>query len=137
MSLATPAVFLRRVLAADAAISAASGLAMALGAGLASRWLGLPAPLLQFAGASCLPFALGVAWLALRPRPPRAGVCTVIVINALWALECLALAAGAGVEPSAFGIGFLLLQAIVVAGLAELEFMGLRRLAQPRSLAAA
>ena len=72
-----PVTFLRRVLFADAAISGASALAMLAGANLAARPLGLPPALLMAAGASLLPFTLGVLWLAARPRTPRGGVWLV------------------------------------------------------------
>jgi hypothetical protein len=122
-----PLDFLRRVLFADAAISAASGLALLAGASLGGRLLGLPPALLRVAGASLLPFALGVVWLATRARTPRAGVWLVIALNALWAIDALALVFSGWVAPNAFGVAFLIAQAAVPAALAELEWIGLRR----------
>jgi hypothetical protein len=133
---ASATLFLRRVLWLDAAFSAAGGLVMALGANAFGRVLGLPAPLLMAAGASLLPFTLGVAWLARRETPPRAGVWSVIAINVAWALECLLLPLAGWVEPNALGIAFLSLQALAVALLAELEFIGLRRTRQAPTRAA-
>ena len=127
--------FLRRVLFADAAISGATGLVMLAGASLAARPLGLPPALLLAAGASLLPFALGVLWLATRAAPPRPGVWLVIAINVLWALDALGLLFFGAMTPTTLGIAFLLAQALVPAALAELEHVGLRR-AQARLIAA-
>ena len=84
-----PSTFLRRVLFADAAISGVSGLLMALGAGQLSALLGLPEPLLRYAGLALLPWAALVAWLALRDAPPRVAVGAVILGNLLWAADCV------------------------------------------------
>ena len=54
-------------------------------------------------------------------------VWTIIVGNAVWALDCLALALLGFVEPSALGVVFLIAQAAAVAGFAELQYFGLRR----------
>lgn len=130
-----PVTFLRRVLFADAAISGASALAMLAGANLAARPLGLPPALLMAAGASLLPFTLGVLWLAARPRTPRGGVWLVIALNLLWAIDALALLFSGWLGPTMLGVAFLVAQAVVTVSLAELEFVGLRR-AQDRFAAA-
>jgi hypothetical protein len=130
-----PVTFLRRVLFADAAISAACGLAMLAGASLAARLLGLPPALLVAAGASLLPFTLGVLWLATRQRTPRAGVWLVVALNLLWAIDALALLFSGRLAPTTLGVAFLVAQAVVTVALAELEFVGLRR-AQDRFAAA-
>ena len=135
MSPREPVTFLRRVLFADAAISGASGLAMLAGAGFAARLLGLPPALLIAAGASLLPFTLGVLWLAARPGTPRPGVWLVIALNLLWAIDALALLFSGWLAPTTPGVAFLVAQAVVTAALAELEFVGLRR-AQSRVAAA-
>jgi len=62
--------FLRRVLFADAAISAASGLVMLAGASLGGRLLGLPPALLMAAAASLLPNAFGLAFLIAQAAAP-------------------------------------------------------------------
>src|SRR5690606_31144341 len=66
--------FRRRVLLLDAVASGVTGVLMLAGSGVLEGWLGLPAMLLLMAGASLLPFAALVAWLALRERISRAGV---------------------------------------------------------------
>lgn len=120
--------FLRRVLAADAVTSAAAGLLMLSAAGALSGPLGLPEALLRGAGLVLLPFAAGVAWLAARPSLPRAGIWAVIVANALWAVDSVLLLAGGWVAPTGLGWAFVLVQALAVAGFAELQWLGLRRM---------
>ncbi len=119
--------FLRRVLIADAAASAATGLLMLVGAVPLEQWLALPAGLLRAAGASLLPFAAIVAWLALRDTISRAGVWAVIALNAIWVVDSVALLFTDWVQPAMLGYAFVLAQAGAVAVLAELEYLGLRR----------
>ena len=119
--------FLRRALIADAVASAATGLLMLVAAGRLEQWLALPADLLRAAGASLLPFAAIVAWLGLRETISRAGVWTVIALNALWVIDSVALLFTSWVQPALLGYAFVLAQAAAVAVLAELEYVGLRR----------
>jgi hypothetical protein len=122
-----PTPFLRRVLFADAGISAAVGALMAAGAGPLQRLTGLPATLLIPAGLALLPYAAYLVWAATRPTLPRAAVWVPIVLNALWAVDCALVALGGVYAPGAFGLVFLAVQAVTVLVFAELEFIGLRR----------
>ena len=126
MSVSVP-TFLRRVLALDAVLSAAMGAVMVLAVAPLSSLLGLPASLLTWAGLSLLPFAAFVGWLATRELPPRAALWAVVVCNALWTLDSLALLASGWIEPTLLGKVFVVFQALIVAVLAELQFFGLRR----------
>ena len=119
--------FLRNVLLLDAATCVASGLLMSLGAAPLASMLVLPAVLLREAGLILLPFAAFVLFTATRERMPRGLVWCVIVANALWTLDCIALLLSGWVSPNALGTAFVLVQAIAVAVLAELEFFGLKR----------
>ena len=119
--------FVRRILVADALISGATGLLMLTGSGLLEALLGVPSALLQYAGASLLPFAVAVAWLARRDDISRVGVWAVIAANALWAADSVVLLFTGWVEPTTLGYAFIVFQALVVAGLAELQYVGLRR----------
>ena len=121
--------FLRRVLLADAAASGLTGLMMALGADAPlAGLLGVPAALLRYAGLALLPFAGFVLWLATREAAvPRLAVWVVILGNALWAVDSLALLLSGWIAPTALGIGFVAAQALAVAVLAELQYVGLRR----------
>jgi hypothetical protein len=119
--------FVRQVLVADAAISGATGLLMLAGSGFLEALLGVPSALLRYAGAALLPFAVAVAWLARRDEVSPAGVWAVIAANALWAVDSVVLLFTGWVAPTMLGYGFIVFQAVVVAALAELQYVGLRR----------
>ncbi|MGE0726318.1 MAG: hypothetical protein AB7O45_18235, partial [Alphaproteobacteria bacterium] len=89
--------------------------------------LGLPAALLRGAGIVLLPFAALVAWLGTRREVARGAVWAVVVVNALWAIDSIVLLLTGWVAPTGLGIAFVVFQAVVVAGFAELQWMGLRR----------
>jgi hypothetical protein len=118
--------FLRAVLWADAASCAGTALLQLAGAAVLAPMLGLPTGVLQasaFILCGVAPFA---AWLARRDPPWRAGVLFLAVGNALWVLACLALLF-TGAAGTAAGQAWLVLQAVAVGVLAELEFTAVRR----------
>jgi hypothetical protein len=119
------ATFLRRALLVDAATCVGTGALLALGSAPLAGLLGLPAPLLFWAGLSLFPCAAVMAWVALRTPLPRPGAWLVILGNAAWVAGSLAVLAL--FSPTALGWAFVIAQAVVVAALAELEYVGLRR----------
>jgi hypothetical protein len=119
--------FVRRILVADAILSGATGVIMLAGSGVLEGLLGVPATLLRYAGASLLPFAMVVTWLARRDDVSTAGVWAVIAANALWALDSVVLLFTGWVAPTALGYTFIVFQAALVALFAELQYVGLRR----------
>ncbi len=122
-----PTVFLRRVLWADAIVSAVVGAVMALGATALQSLLGLPSSLLALAGVALFPYAAYVAWLATQRAAPRAAVWLPIVVNIVWAIECSFVLFSAGLHPTWLGEGFVAMQIVTVLLFAELEFIGLKR----------
>jgi hypothetical protein len=124
-----PSRFLRRVLLVDAATCVATGALLALDAALLSRLLGLPQALLFYAGASLFPCAALMLWVALREPLSRAGAWIVVAGNAAWVAASVALLFAAA--PTGLGSAFVIAQALAVALLAELEFIGLRKSLQP------
>jgi hypothetical protein len=121
-------MFLHRVLLADAVASGATGALCVLAPGALARWFGLPAGLLAGAGVVMLLWAATLAWLALRQAgPPRKAVAAIAVLNAIWVVDSLLLLAIPGwVAPTTLGVVFVLAQAVVVADLALLQWLGLR-----------
>ncbi|MEO8155781.1 MAG: hypothetical protein ABI605_22170 [Rhizobacter sp.] len=119
--------FLRRVLAADALISGVVGAVVALGGTGLQSWLHLPVGLLVPAGLGLLGYAAWVVWLSRQDSVPRAAVWFAIACNLVWAVDCVATAAGPWFEPNLLGEVFLGVQVVTVLVLAELEFVGLRR----------
>ena len=121
-----PTPFLRRVWWADAAVSAIVGVAMAAAAAPLGELIGLPERLLAMAGLSLLPYVAFLAWLATRAAVPRAAAWLPVLLNVVWAIDCIAV-----VETRASAgtllVAFLAVQVLTVLAFAELEFMGLRR----------
>src|SRR5262245_366110 len=126
MSFTRSPYFLRVVLLIDAAVSAATGLLLALGGGFLEPWIGVPALLTRGAGVSLLPFAAIVAYVAMRPTLSQPAVWAVIVYNVLWTIDSLALLVSGSVSPTALGYAFVVAQALAVGVLAELQYIGLR-----------
>jgi hypothetical protein len=120
---------LRNVLRVDAASCVATGLASIVGASKLSGALGLPEPLLEGAGISLLLFALLILYAAARVPGARWPAWLVVLGNTVWVLDSVLLMLSDTVAPTALGLGYIALQAGLVALLAELEFSGLRKLA--------
>jgi hypothetical protein len=118
---------LRLAFYADAAGSGAVGLLTLLGGAALAGPLGLPAGLLQGAGAICLAWAGLMAWLGGREVLTAWGVWGVIGLNLVWVADSLLLLASGWVAPTGLGIAFVLAQAAAVLGFSALQWAGLRR----------
>ena len=115
-----------RLLVADALISGVTGLAMIGAAGAVEPVLNIPAAFTRTAGVALLPFA-AMVWYFSRPgRLTRAKVWTVIGLNFAWVAASILVLLGGIIEPTTVGIAFVVFQAVVVAALGELQFLGLR-----------
>jgi hypothetical protein len=119
--------FLRRVLLVDAASCAGMGLGMIAFNDLLARILQLPAQLLSEAAIVLLPFAAFLAFVASRPTPARFAVWAIIVLNVIWVVDSIVLLFTGWVAPNALGYAFVIAQAVVVAVLADLEYVGLKK----------
>jgi hypothetical protein len=119
--------FLRRALMLDAVASGGAGLLMIAGAGLLEGLLGLPAALLRGAGLVLVPYVAFVIWTGSRETISRPAVWAIIAANVLWAAASGLLLVSGWVAPTGLGYAFVIGQALVVAVLGELQYMGLRR----------
>lgn len=119
--------FLRGALFADAATCIASVLISIIFSETLGTFFELPAELLFYAGLSLLPFIAFLLFTGTRKRTASIFVWAIILINALWTLDSFLILLAGWVAPNAFGYGFVILQAIGVAVLAGLEFVGLKR----------
>ena len=124
MSLISSPRFLSTVLWLDAASCLATGLLQLAAPGPLSAWFGLPAPLLTATGWLLLAVSAFAAFAARSPRPPM--VWVMIAGNAAWLLGCVELLL-TGAAGTAFGVAWLVMQALVVGVLGELEWLGLKR----------
>jgi hypothetical protein len=123
----TSAPLLRFALLADGAASGAVGALLALGSTMLAPLFGLAQPLVLGCGLFFLVYAAFVAWLGAQAQAPRWLILLVIVGNCVWAFESLASVALGWLAPTQGGLAFIIFQAAVVAALAGLQFVGLRR----------
>jgi hypothetical protein len=121
--------FLRRALAVDAIASGVIGLLLLAASSPLAALLGISAAFLASTGLVLLPFAFWVGWLAKQANPPRRQVWAIVVINALWVLDSVALLIVGPFDPTALGVAFVLVQAAAVFIFMELEYIGVRRAA--------
>jgi hypothetical protein len=119
--------FLRTILTLDAVTCVATGTLMAVAATQLSSLMLIPSNVLWIAGMSLFPIAVLIAFVAARLPRSLTGVWLVIGGNAAWRVGSLALLVDGGFSPNALGTAFIVVQAVAVAILAELEFMGLRQ----------
>ena len=122
-----PSQFLRRAIQADAIFSGASAVLLTFGAGAFAPLLSLPEALLRETGLFLIAYAALVGWLGTRPTMPRVLVTIVIAGNAVWTLASIVLLFSGAVTPNLLGEVAIVMQAIVVGALAELQYIGLRR----------
>lgn len=127
MSVLAPSSFLRRVLLLDGASSGLLGVMALLDAQALEEYLGLPAALVREAGLGLIPFGIALVYLSRRATVPRAGVLAVIATNAAWVLASFLLLLVPGIAPTSLGYAVVIGQALAVAVLAEMEYVGLRR----------
>ncbi|GAA2424003.1 hypothetical protein [Streptomyces glaucus] len=122
---AEPQSMLRRFLALDAVVTGVNALAYLALSGPLGRLLGVGSGLLLALGAFLAVYAAGVGLLAARRRPPALGVRAVVELNLAWsAVSCVALALW--LTPSAAGAVWAVLQAVVVAAFALLQYGALK-----------
>ena len=111
----------------DAVVSGANGVAYLAAAGPLGELFGLDAVLLRVVGAGLLAFA-AVVWLVASAQrvSPRAAA-TIIALNVGWVVGSIAVALADLGTPTTVGAVWMIAQALVVAGFAELQVTGLRR----------
>lgn len=127
MSIFASPRFLPTVLRIDAATCLASGALQLAATGPLADLLGLDAALLRGTGWFLLAYGAAVLWLAARPVLPRPLVWAIVAGNLLWALDCVLLVAAGWARPTPLGLAYVAVQAVTVVGLAELQWLGLRR----------
>ncbi|MEV6168470.1 hypothetical protein AB0L99_09645 [Streptomyces sp. NPDC051954] len=120
-----PHAVLRRFLALDAVVTGANGVAYLAASGPLGRFLGVDSTLLLGLGALLAVYGAAVGLLATRARPAALPVRAVVEVNLAWtALSCVALVLWP--SPTTAGAVWTVLQALVVAGFALLQFAALK-----------
>jgi len=122
-----PSLFLRRAIQGDAIITGAMALLLVAGAGLLGPRLNLPVTFLREVGIFLIVYAALVGLLGTRTMMPRLAVWAVIITNAIWTIDSLALLFTDWVQPNLLGQAFVVAQALSVGVIAELQYIGLKR----------
>jgi hypothetical protein len=126
-----PSLLLRRAIVGDAVITGATAVLLVAAAGLLAPLLNLPETFLRETGLFLIAYAALVGFLGSRELMPKIAVCLVIAANALWTVDSIALLFTGWVQPNMLGQAFVVAQAIAVAVIAELQYMGLKRSETP------
>lgn len=124
----TSSTGLRLVLWADALSGSATAVLHLALAGSLAALLGLPTGLLSASGILLLLYVALAGLLALQSTPPRALLGALVVGNFAWVAACAFLLFGGSVSPTPLGQAYLVVQAVAVLVLAELQWMALRRM---------
>ncbi|WP_043622153.1 hypothetical protein [Nonomuraea candida] len=119
--------FLRLALAADAVVTGGNGLVYLAFAGPVGDLLGPDAGLLRGIGVFLLAYGAAVGLLAARRDISPAATKAVIAVNIVWTLASIAAVVTGAIGFSTMGAIWAIAQALVVAGFAELQIMGLRK----------
>jgi hypothetical protein len=119
--------FLRFVLWADAISCLACGvLQLTLGDPL-NQLFSLPAGLLVDTGVFLLVYGAAVAALAMPARVPGAIVWVLIVGNIGWGVAAVGILVTGDVHPTLLGKAYVVVQALTVLILADLQYFAVRR----------
>jgi hypothetical protein len=115
----------------DAAVSGVNGAAYLLGASLLDDVVGIEVGSLRAIGAFLVLYAAVVVAIGTRRPVSRPAAMVVVGANVLWAADSLAVALTDAGTPTATGTVWIVVQALVVAGLAGLQWEALRRTSPP------
>ena len=118
---------LRLGLRLDAAVSGAFGLVLLAGGGLMAALLGMPAAFLWAVGGVCLAYAALLFLVQSRRTLSPATGWTFVIANSGWVAVSILLVVFEWLPLTPLGMGFTVLQAFVVGGLAYVQWLGLRR----------
>ena len=112
---------LRKILCWDAILGGSTAIIGLCMPGFMSPVLGLAQQLIFTIALVTLLYAIAATGLASRKQIPAGGVRLLVAANWIWTLISVVLLALHVKEATALGIAFLVLQIIVVGGLAYLE----------------
>jgi hypothetical protein len=126
----TRLTWLRNILFVDALFCALGGLVFAVGAAPLGNLTGMNASLLAVIGVSLVMWAT-VPFMAARREPTNPStVMFVVVVNVAWVVASVTLLIADPFASTTIGKWFTLIIADVVAVLAVLQFIGVRRLSK-------
>lgn len=119
---------LRGAFNVDAVSSVGSGLAYLVASGPLSDLLGLPSALLLAVGAFSVAYGSYAWYLGSRPRVSPVAGRWIAAGNLGWTAASVALVLGGWHDPTTTGSVWILLQGLLVAGFADAQLLGARRI---------
>jgi hypothetical protein len=122
-----PSQGLRRILLADAAVSACVTLVLIVGAEALGPWLGVPALGLRLVGLALVGWVALLLWTGSRSPVPLSAVWAVIGLNASGALACGLLAWALRGSLTGVGVAFMVVNGVGALALALVQWHGLRQ----------
>jgi hypothetical protein len=119
---------LRFALVADVVLTGANGIGYLVLATVLDPFLGVPRSVQYPVGVFLTVYALWVLTVARREEIGRGAVGVVIALNTAWAVAGVVAVAVDALTATGAGNVWIVFQALTVAGMAGLQYMGLRRL---------
>lgn len=120
---------LRGAFKVDAVASVASGLAYVVASGPLGELLGLPSGFLLAVGVFSVAYGAYAWYLGSRPRVSPSAGRAIAIGNLGWAAASIALVLLGWHDPTTTGTVWIVLQAALVAGFADAQLLGARRIA--------
>lgn len=117
----TNPALLKKILWADFALGSGTAVIGLAAYPVLAPFLGLPVSLVVLVSVVTLLYALVALWLATRRSPAVGRVRLLMYANVFWTLVSIGLVIGYITGATVFGAVFLVLQVVVVGGLALLE----------------
>ena len=126
-----PKPLLKFALLGDAVASGFTGLLISAASGLLSNLLGMPQQLLLWVGLLLLPYAFVVGLVGMKVNIPVSAVWAIIIANAIWVFDSIALLLSGWVQPTTLGYLFVVGQALIVFAFADAQYVGMRKSHNP------
>lgn len=120
--------FARLTLKLDGVVTGLNGLGYLALATVLDSLLGIGTSVEYPVGVFLLVYALGVLVAGTRERISRKALGTVLVANVLWAVVSIVTVISGALSPTVAGGVWIVLQAVVVALFAALQYVGLKRM---------
>lgn len=122
---------IRFALTADAIATAATGALLAVGGALLADLTGLPAAATLPLGLFLIAFAAFVGWVGMQRETPRSAAMLIVIVNCAWVVASVIVVLAGSFPLTLLGVAFVLAQAIAVAALVALQWVGLGRARAP------
>jgi hypothetical protein len=128
-----PAGLLRHAILSNGIFCGVSGIILLLAAGPLATLLGIPAPLaLRGTGFVLGCYGVALFFLAGQQRINPKLALAVILLDVIWVIDSIVLLLSGWLPLTTAGMWIIGILALIVAGFAEVQYLGLRRMRQDR-----